>query len=193
MTDTFAEFEFDSSGPIHNLQIVFLAMLVLAALSLVFLLLKILFLKSKKVSKCVDYVHSKLYFNVYIRFGLEAYLLLCLSSMIRLENYKLDDSSERFHSSFALTILFGLLVYLCFSLLFLQINFPNLKSDRMSKRYGDLYLGLQTRERAALLFPFVFMLRRLLYTGILVLWSGRNYFQIQTIIFKCSLVMIFTG
>ena len=54
VTETFAEFEFDSSGPIHNLQIVFLAMFVLATLPLFFLLLKLVFLKSKSVSKCVD-------------------------------------------------------------------------------------------------------------------------------------------
>lgn len=44
-----------------------------------------------------------------------------------------------------------------------------------------------------MLAPFVFLLRRFLFAAILVNWSQQNYFQIQTIIFKCSLVMIFTG
>ena len=96
--------------------------------------------------------------------------------MIRFRNYKWDTSSEKFHSAFATIIYLGLLVYLCFSLFFLQTNFQDLKSERLLKRYGDLYLGLQTRERTALLFPFVFMLRRLFFAGILVYWSERNYF-----------------
>ena len=37
------------------------------------------------------------------------------------------------------------------------------------------------------------MLRRLLFAAILVNWSERSFFQIQTIIFKCSLMMIYTG
>ena len=154
----------------------FLVLLVLATLPFLLLLLKLLFFWSKRVTRCIDYVHSKLYFNVYFRFGLEAYLELCLSSMIRFKNYKWHTSSEQFHSAFASIIYLGLLAYLCFSLFFLQSNFPNLKSESMLKRYGDLYLGLQTRERTAMLFPFVFMLRRLFYAGILVYWSERNYF-----------------
>ena len=126
LTDSFADFELDSSGPIHNLQIMFIGMLILATLPLFLLLFKWLFIRSKKVSKCINYVHSKIYFNVYLRFGLEAYLELCLSSMIRFKNYKWDNSNERFHSAFALSILIGLLVYLCFSLFFLQRNFSNL-------------------------------------------------------------------
>ena len=39
----------------------------------------------------------------------------------------------------------------------------------------------------------MFMLRRLLYAAILIGWVDRNYFQIQSVIFKCSLVMIYTG
>ena len=82
----------------------FLAMLVLATLPFFLILLKFLFIWSKKVSRCINYVHSKIYFNLYIRFGLEAYLELCLSSMIRFKNYKLDNSNERFHSAFALSV-----------------------------------------------------------------------------------------
>ena len=145
------------------------------------------------MSKCVSYVNSKLYFNIYIRFALEAYLELSLSSMIRFKNYRWENGNERFHSTFATIIYLGLLVFLCFSLFFLQTNFLTLNSESSRRRYGDLYLGLQTRERTALVFPFVFMMRRLIYAGILVYWSERNYFQIQTIIFKCSLIMIFTG
>ena len=37
------------------------------------------------------------------------------------------------------------------------------------------------------------MLRRILYAAIVVGWHERNYFQVQAIIFKCSLIMIYIG
>ena len=109
----------------------FIALFILATLPIVLLLIKLLFFWSQKVSKCIGYIHSKLYFNIYFRFGLEAYLELCLSSMIRFENYKWDNGNEKFHSAFATTIYLGLLVYLCFSLFFLQTNYQDLKSEKL--------------------------------------------------------------
>ena len=119
LTDSFADIEFDSSGPIHNLQIMFLAMLVLATLPFFLILLKFLFIWSKKVSRCINYVHSKIYFNLYIRFGLEAYLELCLSSLIRFKRYRFEDDNERFHSIFSTMILHSAVALLLFSLFFL--------------------------------------------------------------------------
>lgn len=193
LTDSFIDFEFDSSGPIRNLQIMFIALLVLVFLPICLLLLRLLFFWSDKMTKFIKKVNDKLFFNIYIRFGLECYLELCLSSMIRFKNFNNDTYSDRFHSTFATMIFVAVLLYAGFSLVFLQLRFASLNNEESTARFGDLYLGVKTKDRTAVLFPFVFMLRRLLYASILVFWSQQNYFQIQTIIFKCSLIMIYTG
>ena len=56
-----------------------------------------------------------------------------------------------------------------------------------------MYLGLDTRYRDKLLQPFLFMMRRLLYAALLVYWVEESYFQIMGMIFKTSLVMIYSG
>ena len=83
LTQSFVDFQFDSSGPIRNLQIMFLAMIVLIAIPICMLILKMLFFWCKKVQYRINQVNSAMFFNVYIRFGLETYLELCLSSLLR--------------------------------------------------------------------------------------------------------------
>ena len=62
----------------------------------------------------------------------------------------------------------------------------------MSK-FGDFYLGLDTRYRDKLLQPFFFMLRRLFYAAILVSLVNRSYFQIMFMVFKTKMILIFYG
>ena len=45
----------------------------------------------------------------------------------------------------------------------------------------------------AVLYPGFFMLRRLIYAAILIFWQEQNYFQIQSVVFKTSLFMIYVG
>ena len=119
LTESFLDFQFDSSGPIRNLQIMFLAMLLLAAIPLVLLVLRAVFFWSKKVKRCIIFVKEKIFFNAYLRFGLEAYLELSLSSILRFRNFTFGTSSENFHSIFATILFAGVLAYLAFSLFFL--------------------------------------------------------------------------
>ena len=123
LTESFVDFEYLSSGPIRNLQILFLALLLLLMLPIVLLLLKVLFFWSSKMQKCVSYILNKLCFNVYIRFGLEAYLELSICSMIRFKNFTFETASDKFHSTFATMIFIGLIAFLAFAILFLQVRF----------------------------------------------------------------------
>ena len=69
-----------------------------------------------------------MYFNIYIRFGLEAYLELALVSSIRFNKYSFSDANEKFHSIFATILYLGILLYFCFSIYFLQVHFASLKT-----------------------------------------------------------------
>ena len=119
LTESFADFQFDSSGPIHNLQIIFVAMVVLVAIPLVSLFLKFMFFWIPKCNKSINWLNSKMFFNIYIRFGLEAYLELSLVSLLRFQNFTFGTSSEKFHSIFSTIIFVGLIAYLVCSLAFL--------------------------------------------------------------------------
>ena len=54
-------------------------------------------------------------------------------------------------------------------------------------------LGLQYRDKAAMQQPFMFMLRRFIYAITFVYLSKFNFFQIQIVVFKTSMVMAFQG
>ena len=176
LTESFLDFQFDSSGPIRNLQVMFLAMLLLAAIPIVLLVLRAVFFWNKKAISCIVIVKDKIFYNAYLRFGLEAYLELSLSSILRFRNFTFGTSSENFHSIFAMILFAAVLAYLAFSLFFLQSRHMILDTKEARNRYGGLFLALKTRERSAILSPFIFMLRRLLLAGILVSWSERSYF-----------------
>ena len=151
-------------------------MILLAMIPFVLLILKGIFFWNKK---CVDRIsksYNVMFWNVYIRFGLEAYLELCLSSLLRFKNFTFDTNSEKFHSIFATVIFVGVVAYLALSIFFLQWRYPKLDTQAARNCYGDLYLGLKTRERTAILSPFIFLLRRILFASILVSWSERSYF-----------------
>ena len=126
-------------------------MVVLILLPLFLLLLKGIFYRSSRIVSRIDSVIKKMFFNCYIRFGLEAYLELCLSSLIRFKNYNIDTGNERFHSIFATLIFIGVFAYLAFSLFGLQYKFGKLNGKEARASYGDLYLGLRTKERTAIL------------------------------------------
>ena len=123
LTESFIDFQFDSSGPIRNLQIMFLIMVFLLAFPVTLLILKVLFFWNKKIQGCIDRTLRAIFFNIYIRFGLEAYLELSLSSLIRFKNYTFDTPSEKFHTVFATLIFLVIVAYLLFSLIYLQVRF----------------------------------------------------------------------
>ena len=97
----------------------FLLMVLLVIIPIFVLLLKAIFYWNPKCVNRINVFNSKMFFNVYLRFGLEAYLELCLSSIIRFKNFTFETSSEKFHSVFALMILAGVIGLLVFSLIFL--------------------------------------------------------------------------
>ena len=97
----------------------FLGMLLLLAIPIFMLFLKVIFFWSETVTNCINKVVNLLFFNVYIRFGLEAYMELCLTGLLRFQNLTFSTPSEKFHSVFAVVILTSVLLYLAFSLIFL--------------------------------------------------------------------------
>ena len=76
---------------------------------------------------------------------------------------------------------------------FLRLKHSQIRTKEFKDKYGSLALDLQHREIDAMYFPAVFMLRRFIYALIIVLLLDKNYFQIQILVFKQSMVMAFQG
>ena len=127
LRDSFVDLEYDSSAPIHNLQIIFLSMVILAAIPLLLIALRGIFFWSSKVQRGVNYVSRKCAYNLYLRFGLQVYLELSLTSLLRLNRFTFGSSSDHFHSIFASVVFVFVVAYLAFALIFLQLRFQSLE------------------------------------------------------------------
>lgn len=114
------------------------------------------------------------FFNVYIRFALESYLDTTLVALIRLEHLKFGNYSDDFNSVLAVVLLFSTASVLVASALMLQSRRGRgyLKNKSFMARFGQLTAGLKLASRASLLFPVLFMARRLAYAVVII--HGRN-------------------
>ena len=134
-----------------------------------------------------------IYWNLYLRFFLEAFLELSIVSLLRLRFIKATTLTETILSIYAVFILVMLSGYMGGIVPFLRYKHELIDTDYFKDRFGALTLGLQQRDKSAMLYPFVFMLRRFIFSTMVVFLSFANYFQIQILVFKTSMIMAFQG
>jgi len=79
-----ADFGYDSSDSLENLQTIFLAVLSLIALPLLLLLLYVCFMFSSACRKYLLYCKEMVFWNVYIRFLHLTCFVLSIASLLRL-------------------------------------------------------------------------------------------------------------
>ena len=114
-------------------------------------------------------MNARFYWNTYIRFGLEAYLELSICVFIRFVGpFSLENGSELFYFFSSIFIIVSIFAMFMIGILVPQLHFKKLGTKEFEERFGDLTLGLNLKSRAALLFPAIFMLRRVLYAAIMV-------------------------
>lgn len=184
---------FEQTDPIQNLQIMFFAILALFALPVILRTFWLLFIWSSTVKKLVTHLEGLIYWNLYLRVMFEVFLECGIASMIRMKTLSFKTISASFHSYFAIGMLATLLLFLLSISLFLATNKIDIRSSKFQKRYGELTSNLSHRYKDAQLSPIFFLLRRLIFSSIVVYLIEYNYFQIQLIVFKTSIIVIFVG
>ena len=83
LTDNFIDFGFDTTDPIRNLSVLFIFMMFLVAYPVLSLFLRGLCFWCDKCNQCLAKIDQSIFFNTYLRYGLESYLELCISSLLR--------------------------------------------------------------------------------------------------------------
>ena len=170
LSANFEEFELDSTDVLKNLQMISLAILALLALPLLLLLTCACLYKSSRGRRVIKSISDVLFFGVYIRFVLEAFLELSIVSFMRFRNFKFDTSSDSFNSTLSMMLMALLSFFLLASFITLGFKVRIVASSAFQRRMGELTLGLSLKTPKALLYPSFFMLRRLLYAVVLVYW-----------------------
>jgi hypothetical protein len=72
-------------------------------------------------------------------------------------------------------------------------NFKDLEKKPVRAKFESLYLGLDLRNKWALSYPMVFMLRRAIFVLIAVFPTEWYWLQLQFLIFLTSIYMIYIG
>ena len=123
LSDSMVDFGYDSSDPIRNLQIMFLFVIILVVYPIFSVSFRCLFFWNKWCGRCLTRVNRSIFWTVYIRFILEAFLELAISSLLRCKVLSFENWSDSFQSSFALAIIIFIGVFWVFTTIYLQINF----------------------------------------------------------------------
>ena len=107
----------------------FIFLILLMLLPLLVLALKGLCFCSSKCKRCLNKVENKLYWNTYIRFGMEAYLELAICAYIRyVGDFSFENPSEIFYSLSSVLLLLMIFAFFVIGVLVPQIHFKKLST-----------------------------------------------------------------
>lgn len=134
-----------------------------------------------------------LFWGGILRFLMEIYLEVSVSTFINLSNVQFVDSNSSSIYCFVLCIIF-----LCFIVVFpLSIiiyygmcNQNNLGHPNFKSKYGDIYCDMRIEEQpvTSLFFAVFFLLRRLVFTLTAIYLGNHLYLQLL-ILFTCTWIM----
>ena len=115
LSDSFEDFGYTTTDIIENLSVIFLVFLLLLAAPLCFLILYGLLGWCRGCKKCLAATAGAIFMNSYIRFLLESYLELCLSSMLRFKMLVFGAASPSTHSVLSIVFLALLVIFPAFT------------------------------------------------------------------------------
>ena len=172
----------------------FLFIIILLALPIILKISYWTFTRSKRAQAVLQKAcKEQIYWNLYLRFGLEGFLELSLVSLCRIRVASIATRDDVILTAFAF-IMYSLLVFfMVYSGLFLHQNHHMINQKQFKNRYGALSEGLNETDKTLMFFPTIFMLRRLSVAFIIVYMQDKSFFQIQLIAFLSSLVMVYQG
>ena len=143
LQQNFHEFDYNSTNPIDNLEVIFLAFLILVVLPILYKILEMVFTCWDRVAAPLSRFKSKvIYWNLYLRFFLEAFLELSIVSLIRLRFIKTTTTTETALSIYAVFNLIILSGYMIGVVPFLRYKHELINTNFFKDKFGTLTLGL---------------------------------------------------
>ena len=153
--------------------------------------------KIYKLNNLYEKLKQQLFWSTALRFIFEAYLELVLCVTIALLNFNWDSDNFSTQYSAVFTVIFAVAVLIMplFSSIFYYCKIDSVEEHVFRKKYGTLYEGLkldmeQNKRKHALIYPFLFIVRRLAFMVTVVFMASFTWAQIS-VQFASSLTMIF--
>ena len=120
--------------------------------------------------KAILFVKRQLMFSSILRYLLQAFLMITLSSMFNLrESYFDPELRDEAEAATSATMLALLTCFTIFTYFFLRNNKHRLHEPKFQSNYGSLYIPGRPDYDPTQLIPFLFCLRRLV-TGVIIVF-----------------------
>ena len=97
---------------------------------------------TRAVNKINEFKLKFVYYNVYLRFILEAYLELSLVSLLRIRTFDFSTIGDAVLTVFSFLMFTLLAALIVVSIAWLRINHTKIKERQFINKYGALVLGL---------------------------------------------------
>ena len=143
---------------------------------------------------------KQLFWSMAIRFVFESYLELVICVTIGLLN--LEWSSKNFSITYCsiFNIIFAVIVLVMpiLTSIFYYINIDRVDEEEFKRKYGTLYDGLQLddsedKRKSAIIYPFLFIVRRLVFMITVVWFDYFVWLQISTQFALCIMMIMYLG
>ena len=149
--DHFYEFGFETTDPIQNLQFIFLFMIGLLIFPFLIKFLELLFCYCNRITyRILVFKQEFVYYNIYLRFMIEAYLEVALVSLLRIKSFNFMTTGDGALTLFAFVKFTVLALMIPLTALHLRSNHDDIRKTHFVNKYGALVLGLQHREISAM-------------------------------------------
>ena len=141
--------------------------------------------------KLYGFLKAKLVFNSILRASLQAFFATFTSLVLLFKNVDTSTTSGTIDLTLAIILLMVCVGFTVFSLQFLRNNFDDLHLDTFRNRFGSLYLNVNTEDTNATRFTFFFLLRRILFVGVIMLCSFSIVLQVMIADVMSTLLLAF--
>ena len=178
---------------IINMGNVFIVMIYLVALVICYACTQRI--KNHRFLRIRNYLTQGLFWNTILSFFTESYLLMAISSITNLRIFKHTSVGTVLSGNLAIIGAFVLIGLPIFVLFFLQTKSKKLYLANYRNKYGTIYeeLSYKREGKAALMEPFISLMRVLLLTLSLLLLKEYRYFQLFSSNFLMTTMIIYVG
>jgi len=149
-----------------------------------------IFHRFDRIMKVVDNLKRRMYWNLYIRLGIEEYQVISIACLIKL--YALDFINV-FESFVSIVGISGIVLVVLAPLIVWRYMYRQWDRGLSNTKVDSLTEDLQSEDKKAVLFNVMFMARRVVIAFNIVAFTNRSYFQTQITLLLTSFVIIYQG
>jgi len=178
VSDNFEELGYERRNFIWNLGTLYYLFPMFVLVLVVLILLRMLGACGlQRPQKWYMQLRDSLFWNFLLQTTMESYLEMHLSSTVNLTSLVWSSNSGDWLAAVTAILTAIVLNLLPFVLVaYLYYNFARLPDEQFKKRFGVTYTGLKTDQKSSLLRPFLFLLRRMLFSLLVTLAHEHTMF-----------------